>query len=148
MPVRPWLTVVPPMGATAPRAPFVVLVGVLLTLGLGTLLFLHTALAEESFALHDLKARSLALAEREQALEQEIAAAASPQRLARRAKALGMVRSENPVFISTSDGRILGVPKAGERPQPKKPAKPSDGSAATPAAAAGAPSTPTPTPRP
>lgn len=118
-PARPWLTVVPPVQAPAPRAPFVLLVGSLLTVGLGALLFLHTALAEDSFHLHDLQARSLALAEREQALEQEVAAAASPHRLARRAKALGMVRSENPAFIRMSDARILGVPKAGVRPAPK-----------------------------
>ena len=117
--VRPRLTVVPPLRAPAPKAPFVLLVGALLTAGLGGLLFLHTAIAEDSFRLHDLTARSAVLTDREQALEQEIAALAAPQRLAVRAKRLGMVRSENPAFIRTSDGRILGKPKAGVAPLPK-----------------------------
>ena len=117
--VRPRLTVVPPLRAPAPRAPFVLLVGALLTAGLGGLLILHTTIAEDSFRLHDLTARSVVLTDREQALEQEIAALAAPQRLAARAKTLGMVRSENPAFIRTSDGRILGKPKAGVAPPPK-----------------------------
>jgi hypothetical protein len=117
--VRPRLTVVPPLRAPAPKAPFVLLVGALLTAGLGGLLFLHTAIAEDSFRLHDLTTRSAVLTDREQALEQEIAAQAAPQRLAARAKTLGMVRSENPAFIRTSDGRILGKPKAGVAPPPE-----------------------------
>jgi hypothetical protein len=118
-PVRPRLTVVPPLRAPAPKAPFVLLVGALLTAGLGGLLFLHTAIAEDSFRLHDLTTRSAVLTDRQQALEQEIAALAAPQRLASRARALGMVRSENPAFIRTADGRILGKPKAGVVPPPK-----------------------------
>lgn len=122
--VRPRLTVVPPLRAPAPRAPFVLLVGALLTTGLGGLLFLHTAIAEDSFRLHDLTARSAVLTDREQALDQEIAALAAPQRLASRAKTLGMVRSENPAFIRTADGQILGKPKAGVAPPPKPKPKP------------------------
>ena len=136
-PARPWLTVVPPLPARAPRGPFVLLVVALLTLGLGALLFLHTALAEDSFDLYDLQAESLALADREQALEQEVAAAAAPQRLAARARALGMVRSENPAFIRTADGVILGVPKPGRLPPQKANPKPGAGSGPA-AGAAGA----------
>jgi hypothetical protein len=122
---RAGLTLVPPLPTSAPRAPFVVLVGTLLTLGLGGLLYVHTALAEDSFRLHDLKERSQVLADREQALQQEIDATASPRRLAARALELGMVRSENPAFIRISDGRILGRPKAGvARVQPPAPVTP------------------------
>ena len=95
-----------------------VLIGTLLTAGLAGLLFLHTALAEDSFRLHDLKVRSAVLTDREQALEQEVALEASPRRLAARAEAMGMVRSENPAFIRLSDGRVLGRPKAGVAPPP------------------------------
>ena len=104
------LRLVPPLRTGAPRAPFVVLLGTLLTGGLAGLLFLHTALAEDSFRLHDLKVRSAVLTDREQALEQEVALEASPRRLAARAEAMGMVRSENPAFIRLSDGRVLGTP--------------------------------------
>src|SRR6476659_6795034 len=114
----PRLLLVPPLRTGAPRAPFVVLIGTLLTAGLAGLLFLHTALAEDSFRLHDLKVRSAVLTDREQALEQEVALEASPRRLAARAEALGMVRSENPAFIRLSDGRVLGRPKAGVAPPP------------------------------
>ena len=151
-PVRPRLTVVPPLRAPAPRAPFVLLVGGLLIAGLAGLLFLHTSIAEDSFRLHDLSVRSAALADRQQALEQEVAAAAAPQRLAVRAAALGMVRSENPVFIRTSDGRILGKPKAGVAPPVRttptpKPSVSATGSTAKPATKpAKRPRTPAPSP--
>ena len=143
-PVRPRLTVVPPLRAPAPKAPFVLLVGALLTAGLAGLLFLHTAIAEDSFRLHDLTARSAVLTDRQQALEQEIAALAAPQRLASRARALGMVRSENPAFIRTADGRILGKPKAGVAPPPKP--KPTATAAATATSTANAKPTPTASP--
>jgi len=112
------LRLVPPLRTGAPRAPFVVLLGTLLTGGLAGLLFLHTALAEDSFRLHDLKNRSAVLTDREQALEQLVAVEASPKRLSARAEALGMVRSENPAFIRLSDGKVLGKPKAGVAPPP------------------------------
>jgi hypothetical protein len=132
-PSRPRLALVPPMSANAPRAPFVVLVASLLVAGLGGLLFLHTALAEDSFRLHDLQVRSALLEDREQALEQEIAWEASPPRLAARAQALGMVHSENPAFIRLSDGRVLGKPKAGVAPPPPATTAPTPGSSASPA---------------
>jgi len=92
------------------------LLGALLTAGLAGLLFLHTALAEDSFRLHDLKNRSAGLIDREQALQQEVARAASPRRLAARAEALGMVRSVNPAFIRLADGKVLGRPRPGVAP--------------------------------
>ena len=124
-PSRPRLAIVPSVGARAPKAPFVVLVAGLLVAGLAGLLFLHTALAEDSFRLHDLQQRSAQLADREQALEQQVASDASPVELTRRAEALGMVRSENPAFIRLSDGRILGKPKAGVAPPPPPAPSPS-----------------------
>lgn len=122
------LALVPPVRTGAPRAPFVILLGMLLVGGLAGLLFLHTALAEDSFRLQDLRNRSAALTAHEQALEQEVAVAASPRRLAARAEALGMVRSENPAFIRLSDGKVLGKPKPGVAPPPPT-------AAATPTAA-------------
>jgi hypothetical protein len=117
--VRPrGLRLVQPVRRSVPKAPFVVLLGALLTTGLAGLLYLHTALAEDSFRLHDLATRSAVLADQEQALEQEVAEAASPSRLAERAEALGMVRSENPAFIRLSDGAVLGKPKPGVAPPP------------------------------
>jgi hypothetical protein len=129
------LSVVPPLRTGAPRAPFVVLVCTLLTGGLAGLLFLHTALAEDSFRLHDLVTRSAVLADREQALEQQVALEASPRRLAAKAEALGMVRSENPAFIRLADGKVLGRPKPGVAPPPPPAPAPEPSAAATPSTA-------------
>jgi hypothetical protein len=125
------LRLVPPLHTGAPRAPFVVLVGTLLVGGLVGLLVLHTALAEDSFRLHDLRTRSALLTDREQALEQQVAEAASPKTLAVKAEALGMVRSENPAFIRLSDGKVLGKPQAGVAPPPPVVAAPSPSSSAS-----------------
>ncbi len=133
------LRLVPPLRTGAPRAPFVVLLGTLLTGGLAGLLLLHTALAQDSFRLYDLKVRSAVLTDREQALEQLVAREASPRRLAAKAEALGMVRSVNPAFIRLSDGKVLGRPKAGVAPPAPvaaAPAAPVTGASATPTAAA------------
>ena len=135
---RQRLTIVPPLRTGAPRAPFVLLLATLLVGGLAGLLFLHTALAEDSFHLQDLRNRSAALAAREQALEQQVAAEASPKRLAARAEALGMVRSLNPAFIRLSDGKVLGKPRPGVAPPPPVVATPQSGtpqSSATPSPA-------------
>ena len=133
---RPRLNLVPPLRTGAPRAPFVVLLGTLLIGGLAGLLFLHTALAEDSFRLHDLKNRSALLTDREQALEQLVAVEASPRRLSARAEALGMVRSENPAFIRLSDGKVLGKAKAGVAPPPPVTPADSDVPSPTPSATA------------
>ena len=128
----------PTVHTGAPRAPFVVLVGTLLTAGLVGLLMLHTALAEDSFRLHDLKKRSAVLADREQALQQLVDLESSPRQLSARAERLGMVRSENPAFIRLSDGKILGKPKAGVAPPLVVPAAAPSGPAAPAATGAGA----------
>lgn len=99
------------------RAPFVALVLVVLSLGLGVLLLLNTLLAQGSFTLHALEGQVADLADREQELQQRAAELASPQRLSRRAAALGMVPSENPAFLRAEDGKVLGEPvPAADRP--------------------------------
>jgi hypothetical protein len=80
------------------------------------------------------------LTDREQALEQEVAQEASPRRLAAKAEALGMVRSENPAFIRLSDGRVLGRPKAGVAPPPPPAPSPSASGSASPSPSASTPS--------
>jgi len=146
------LTIVPPRRWRAPRAPFVLLVITLLVGGLVTLLLLNTALAQGAFVIHDLESQSAQLADREQALQQEVALEASPARLAKRARQLGMVPSENPVFLRTSDGRVLGVPQPAtapprpvdHRPRPQQAEQADQKSAQLPAKTK---STPSPSPR-
>ena len=111
-PVRP---VAAPASAPA-RAPFIIVVLVLLTVGLGTLLLLNTLLAQGSFTLHSVNAQVASLADREQALQQRASELAAPQRLARSAQALGMVPSQNPAFLRSEDGKVLGVPEPAPEP--------------------------------
>jgi hypothetical protein len=115
---RPPVRAVPSQTSPPARAPFVGAVLVLLVLGLGALLLLNTLLAQGSFTLHTLDARVAELADREQALQQKVAELAAPQRLARRASAIGMVPSVNPAFLRASDGKVLGVPVPASAPAP------------------------------
>jgi type IV secretory pathway VirB10-like protein len=98
------------------RTAFVALCLVLLGGGLLALLLVNTAMANGSFRLHDLQAASDQLTDRQQALRQDIAVQAAPERLAARARALGMVPSGSAAFLRLSDGRVLGVAKAAPAP--------------------------------
>jgi hypothetical protein len=84
---------------------------VLLGGGLLGLLALNTVLAQGSFRVSDLQRRVAALDDQQQALQQRVALRAAPQRLARRASALGMVPMLEPAFLRAGDGRVLGRPQ-------------------------------------
>ncbi|MGV9285082.1 septum formation initiator family protein [Streptomyces sp. NPDC003730] len=162
-----------PSGGTrgqAARAPFVLLVVVLLGGGLIGLLVLNSALSEGSFQLDDLKQQTKELTDEEQALQRDIDAYSAPQALQRRARELGMVPGGDPAFLDP-DGTVKGSPSpapAAATPlvlapealtattggpaagtpapyaEPSGPVPASSSTAATPTAAA----TPTPTPTP
>lgn len=106
---RMQLTLVAPLRPErASRGTFVlVLVGVL-GLALLGMLVINTSLAQGSFAVQALKGQHQALLEQEQALLEEVAAAGAPIGLEYRARQLGMVASQTPVFITVPDGRVLG----------------------------------------
>jgi hypothetical protein len=108
------LTVVPTASPAPAQAPFVGLVLVLIVGGLMGLLLLNTAITQDAFTVADLQGQATRLADREQALEQQLAVEASPQRLAERALGIGMVPSSSPAFIRAEDGAILGVPTPAE----------------------------------
>jgi hypothetical protein len=115
---RPPVRVVEAPSVAPARAPFLALVLVVLSLGLGALLLLNTLLAQGSFTLHALEGQVADLADREQELQQRAAELASPQRLARTAAAIGMVPSENPAFLRAEDGKVLGEPVPAADPPP------------------------------
>lgn len=117
------LAPVPPPARRPARGPFIAVLTVLLGGGLLILLALNTALAQGSFVAFDLRADNAALAEREQDLLQDVAAAESPQELEESARRLGMVPAENPVFLRLSDGKVLGVPLPAQAPVKPKPVK-------------------------
>jgi hypothetical protein len=106
---RPALRVVHAPAVDRGRTAFVIGCMLLLVGGLLGLLLINTALGQGSFTLHDLQQRSDELGDRQQALRQDIDAQAAPERLAARAKALGMVASQGAAFIRLPDGRLLGV---------------------------------------
>lgn len=145
-PNRSDLRLVPaPRRRGAARAPFAVVVLGLLAGGLVGLLLLNTILAQGAFTVSDLKQRAAALTDQEQALLQVVAVEQSPQRLAARAIALGMVPSTNPAFIRLSNGAVLGVPTPGKAskqmpgplnlpPAPKPTATPSPSGSPSPSA--------------
>ncbi|MDQ6641371.1 MAG: hypothetical protein M3Y66_02630 [Actinomycetota bacterium] len=109
---RARLTVVPSRAARAPRAPFVVLVVLLLAGGVAGLLAFNTSMQQASFQATALEQRAGDLAAQQQSLSMDLERLRDPQELAKAAKRLGMVPPPNPAFIRLSDGRVLGVPMA------------------------------------
>ncbi len=114
--VRPPLAVVATPGARHGRSMFVAVVAGLLVLGLASLLALNTLLAQDAFVLSTLEQRSAALAVSEESLAAQVAAQEDPNRLAARARAMGMTPSGPPTFITLPDGKKVGAkPKTKDR---------------------------------
>ncbi len=109
---RPHLRIVSPLRPErASRGMFAVIVGAVLVLGMVAILVINTTLAQGAFTISELQARQAELAQNEQSLAEGVAAAAAPKALEREARSLGMVPSENPVFLQVPSGRVLGSPK-------------------------------------
>lgn len=146
-----------PGGVPPRRAPFAAVVVALLGFGLVGQLVLNTSLQHGSFERLDLAAESAELDEVRQDLERQLAEREDPTALAARAEALGMVASENPVFLRLADGAVEGTPVlATAPPPPPPPPPPSTPPPTTPAATAPAvtppatipPAVPAPQPNP
>ncbi len=109
---RPNLRLVSPLRAErASRGVFILFVTGVLGIGLVAMLVINTALAQGAFTLSELQQEQAALSEQEAALTQVVEAASTPGALESQARALGMVPSQNPVFLRLPDGAILGNPK-------------------------------------
>jgi cell division protein FtsB len=74
-----------------PTPPFVVLALLVLGAGLAALLGINTVTTQESFQLHQLQQRGQSLTQQEQALRVALLQEQAPNRLADRARRLGMV---------------------------------------------------------
>ncbi|HEY8457918.1 MAG TPA: septum formation initiator family protein [Actinopolymorphaceae bacterium] len=115
---------VPDRVVQAGPVPFVLLVVGILGIGLVGLLLLNTSLQRGSFEIHDLVTQNAELEDRETALRQQVARLKAPESLDRRARALGMVPNQNPVFLRLSDGAVLGSAEpaqpAAPPPQPRQ----------------------------
>lgn len=88
---RPGLRVLPGGRTTAPKAPFVVLVLLILGAGLIGLLLLNTGLQQGSFEIRDLERDVRVLRDQHTALTQQTTRLSAPGELAGRARELGMV---------------------------------------------------------
>jgi hypothetical protein len=97
---------------TAPesRTRFVFLVVGLLGGGLLCLLIINTVLATGAFQITALQQGNVALAQRTQALQAQIAAEESPATLAHRAAALGMMIQPRLHFLNLTTGRLQSQP--------------------------------------
>lgn len=132
-------------GAPASRAGLVALCLALLTAGLVAVLLLNTSMAQGSYLLGSLQAKSSELADTESALRHAVDAQGAPAELAKRAMQLGMVPASSAAFLRVSDGQVLGVaqPATADRGftvvAQAKPVSP-----APAAAASAAPATPAP----
>jgi cytoskeletal protein RodZ len=107
---RARLTVVPRRATKAPRVPFVTLVSMLLVSGVVGLLLFNTHMQQASFTITSMEESAALLNAKEQSLQMRLDTLRDPQKVAARAKKLGMVPSSSPAFIRLSDGKVLGTP--------------------------------------
>ena len=108
---RARLTVVPrTVRSRAARVPFVALVAVLLLGGVAGLLAFNTSMQQASFTATAMEQQAAALDARQQSLVMQLDELRDPQRVALRAKDMGMVPPSSPAFIRITDGKVLGTP--------------------------------------
>jgi cell division protein FtsB len=100
----------PPAPVPVPRAPFVVLVLLLVVGGVLGILLLNTKINENAFVLDELRQRQVELDQREQRLEQEIAQASSTAQLAAAARRLGLVDRSDDLTHLRLPGDPAGQP--------------------------------------
>lgn len=92
-------------------ARFPVLCALLLLAGLAAVLGLNTVMAQDSFAVARLEARSAELTDTQESLTHDLDRRSAPQELADRAYDLGMVPAGSAAFIDLQQGKVLGVAK-------------------------------------
>ena len=105
------LRLVRPVRSRARKAPFVVVVMTLFSIGLVGLIVMSTILQAQSFQAAKLNQKADALETQQQALAREVDRLQSPANVARRAIVLGMVPNANPAFLRLGDGKVLGKPQ-------------------------------------
>ncbi|RAS61650.1 hypothetical protein C8D87_10993 [Lentzea atacamensis] len=117
-------------GAAAPqqkqvsKAPFVVLVMLVLGAGVAGIMYFSTQAAADTYRLQEAKAEAEKLTLRMEQLRREVALLESPTDLARRAAEMGLVEPSNPARLRQNpDGSIeeFGKPSAPTRSTPAPP---------------------------
>jgi len=126
-----------PQPKPASKAPFVVLVMLVLGAGVAGIMYFSTQAAADTYRLQEAKAEAEKLQLRTEQLRREVALLESPTDLARRAGEMGLVEPTNPARLRQNpDGSIeeFGKPSA-----PTKSTPPPPPSSETPAPPAGQP---------
>ena len=108
---RAVLRLVPDMntGKKADRKTFVIFLSIVGGIGLLVLLAINTMLAQDAFELHRLQAQATTLSDQREAVMRQIDLASSPEVLAARAIAQGMVPSQSPRFLSLNSSSLISV---------------------------------------
>ncbi|TQM83556.1 hypothetical protein FHX81_5982 [Saccharothrix saharensis] len=105
--------------AVAPKAPFVVMVMVVLGVGIAAIMWLATQATADSYRLQDARAEETRLARQVEQLRREVALAESPPSLADAAAKLGLVPAGDPARLrQLPDGsvEVHGKPSAVQPP--------------------------------
>jgi hypothetical protein len=108
------LRLVRPVRSRARKAPFVVVVMTVLSIGLVGLIIMSTILQAQSFEAARLDREAAQLTTQQQSLGRDVARMQSPANVAARAVQLGMVPNSNPAFLRLSDDKVLGKAEAAE----------------------------------
>lgn len=107
--------------AVAPKAPFVVMVMIVLGVGIAAIMWLSTQATADSYRLQDARAEETRLARQVEQLRREVALAESPPSLADAAAKLGLVPAGDPARLrQLPDGsvEVYGKPSAVQPPPP------------------------------
>lgn len=111
----------------APKAPFVVMVMLVLGAGVAGIMYFSTQAAADSYRLQEARAEQEKLTLRVEQLRREVALLESPTDLARRASEMGLVEPSNPARLRVRpDGTIeeFGKPSAPTKSAPPAPPSP------------------------
>ena len=96
-------------GGHVDRKAFVIFLSLVGVVGLLLLLGINTMLAQDAFELRRLQAQATTLSDQREAVMKMIDVASSPEVLARRATAAGMVPSQSPRFLSLTPTGLSSV---------------------------------------
>jgi hypothetical protein len=123
-----------PQQKAVSKAPFVVLVMLVLGAGVAGIMYFSTQAAADTYRLQEARSEAEKLTLRVEQLRREVALLESPTDLARRAGEMGLVEPSNPARLRQNpDGSIeeFGKPSAPTKSTPSPP--PSSGTPAPPA---------------
>ncbi|RNL79728.1 hypothetical protein [Nocardioides marmorisolisilvae] len=107
---RARLALVPARRVDAPRAPFAVLVFLILGAGVVGLLMFNTQMQQDSFYATRLQNQADRLTAQQESLQMDLDGLRDPQHLAQAATWLGMVPAPVPAQINLASGKVEGIP--------------------------------------